>query len=165
MSSLETIPEVSKIGYLTWWNFPKKAWLIIFAELCIISSLAVSLYVTYLNDVYFQAYANSLSPVLVPVLSVAFGISSASIATYLYLGMKRIRASHDSSFSVKSKTYRGKGAKHPTNPRSQQPKPADSPPPAKLRPLTPSRNHVQGQNSPPKDRDDQPPSPERKKQL
>src|SRR2546428_10994172 len=91
MNSHETILEVSKIGYLTWWNFPKKAWLIIIGELAVITSLSVWLYLTYLNNIYFQTYANSLSPILVPVLSVAFGISSASIATYLYLGMKRIR--------------------------------------------------------------------------
>src|SRR5881628_3864184 len=87
--------EVSKIGYLTWWNFPKKAWLMILGELAVITSLSVSLYATYLTNIYFQAYVNSLSPILVPLLSVAFGISSASIATYLYLGMKRIRISQE----------------------------------------------------------------------
>src|SRR5437899_2640331 len=91
MNSHETILEVSKIDYLTWWNFPKKAWLIIIGELAVIASLSVWLYLTYLNDLYFQTYTNGLSPILVPVLSVAFVISSASIATYLYLGMKRIR--------------------------------------------------------------------------
>ena len=93
--SNETVLEVSEIGYLTWWNFPKKAWLIIIGELGVITSLSIWVYLTYLNDVYFQTYANGLSPILVPILSVAFGISSASIATYLYLGMKKIRTSQE----------------------------------------------------------------------
>src|SRR5437762_9848078 len=47
--SHETVLEVSKIDYLTWWNFPKKAWLIIIVELGIIASLSGWLYSTYLN--------------------------------------------------------------------------------------------------------------------
>src|SRR6266540_1922732 len=104
-NSRETNPEVSNIDYLTWWNFPKKAWLIIIGELAVITSLSVWLYLTYLNDIYFQTYANSLSPILVPVLSVAFGISSASIATYLYLGMKRIRTSQEPQVSVRNRGH------------------------------------------------------------
>src|SRR6266571_3669079 len=99
------------MGYLTWWNFPKKAWLIIIVELGIIASLSGWLYSTYLNNVYFQTYVDSLSPVLVPVLSVAFGISSASIATYLYLGMKRIRISQELEAPVKKKVQQRKASK------------------------------------------------------
>ena len=108
MNSHETIPEVSKIDYLTWWNFPKKAWLIILVELAVIMSLSVSLYITYLSNVYFQTYVNSISPILVPVLSVAFGISSASIATLLYLGMKRIRTLQEPETSVKKRSQQRK---------------------------------------------------------
>src|SRR5207245_131578 len=107
MNSHETILEVSKIDYLTWWNYPKKAWLIIIGELAVITSLSVSLYITYMSNIYFQTYVNSLSPILVPILSVAFGVSSASVATYLYLGMRRIRGPLENeafSTSVKKKT-------------------------------------------------------------
>ena len=79
------------MGYFNWWSFPKKAWLIILTEFVVISALSAWLYATYLNDVYFQSYTNSLVPIMVPILSVAFGISSATIAAYLYLGMKRIQ--------------------------------------------------------------------------
>src|SRR5467141_4989534 len=116
MDSHETILEVSKIGYLTWWNFPKKAWLIIIGQLAMITSLSISLYITYLTNVYFQAYANTLSPILVPVLSVAFGISSASIATYLYLGMKRIRTFQQPEAPVKKRAQQRKTPKRPTQP-------------------------------------------------
>ena len=92
------------MGYLTWWNFPKKAWLIILGELSAVVTLSVSLYLTYLNDAYFQSYANGLSPMLVPVLSVAFGISSASIAAYLYVGIRRIQIERDPESPVKKKT-------------------------------------------------------------
>jgi len=88
---------------LTWWNFPKKAWLIIIGELAIITSLSLSLYITYLTNVYFQIYVNTLSPILVPALSVAFGISSASIAGYLYVRIRRIQIGQDARSYIKKK--------------------------------------------------------------
>src|SRR5207245_7165811 len=121
MNSHETILEVSKIDYLTWWNFPKKAWLIIIGELAVIASLSVWLYLTYLNDLYFQTYTNGLSPILVPVLSVAFGISSASIATYLYLGMKRIRTTQAPDISVKKRVSLRKIQNRPPKPSNTLP--------------------------------------------
>src|SRR5712691_1086648 len=110
------------MGYLAWWNFPKKAWLIIIGELGVITSLSIWLYLTYLNDIYFQTYANSLSPVLVPALSVAFGISSASIATYLYLGMKRIRTFQEPGVPIKKKAQQRKIPRRPLHLATSQPK-------------------------------------------
>jgi len=164
-NSHETTLEVSEIGYLTWWNFPKKAWLIIIGELVVITSLSVSLYTTYLSNVYFQSYVNSLSPILVPILSVAFGISSASIATYLYLGMKRIRAFQEPEVSVKKRAQQRKTSKRSPQP-STQPKATDSLPSisAKLKPIAPFQSRVQPQKPPLKDREDHAPSPETRKQ-
>ena len=144
------------MGYFTWWNFPKKAWLIIVGELGVITSLSIWLYLTYLNDIYFQTYANSLSPVLVPVLSVAFGISSASIATYLYLGMKRIRTSHDSRVTLRNRAHPQKSPKRPLHPLTSQAKIADSlqTAPTKLKPIAPSQGHAQTQKPPSKERDE-----------
>ncbi|HEX9240475.1 MAG TPA: hypothetical protein VF910_07490 [Candidatus Bathyarchaeia archaeon] len=166
MSSHETIPEVSKIGYLTWWNFPKKAWLIIIGELAIITSLSVALYITYLSNVYFQTYVNSLSPILVPVLSVAFGISSASIATYLYLGMKRIRTLQEPETPVKKRIQQRKTPKRLPPPSTSQPKGADSPSTisAKLKSVAPPQSHVQSQKPPMKEREDHNSNPDGKKQ-
>src|SRR5713226_3329551 len=132
------------MGYLTWWNFPKKAWLIILGELGVITSLTVWLYLTYLNDIYFQSYANSLSPILVPVLSVAFGISSASIATYLYLGMKRIRTSQELEAPVKRRVQSPRASKRLSQPSTSPPKGADLPltTSAKLRPIAPPKGLV-----------------------
>ena len=48
-------------------------------------------YSEYLNNPYFQSYVNSLSPILVPIVSVGFGIASATIATVLYFTMRNIR--------------------------------------------------------------------------
>jgi hypothetical protein len=155
------------MGYLTWWNFPKKAWLIILAQLGVITSLSVWLYLTYLNDVYFQSYTNTLSPVLVPVLSVAFGISSASIATYLYLGMKRFQGLRESGVPAKNRGHRGKPSRRPLNSQNPQPRTNEVPQqtPAKLKPLAPSQSHPQNQTSPLKEREDKSPSAEKKKQL
>jgi len=163
--SHETVLEVSKIDYLTWWNFPKKAWLIIIVELGIIASLSGWLYSTYLNNVYFQAYVDSLSPVLVPVLSVAFGISSASIATYLYLGMKRIQTSQEPEAPAKRRVQSRRASKRPPQPSTLPPKVADLPPTtsAKLRPVTPPQGHLQTEKPPPKEREDHNSKPENKK--
>jgi hypothetical protein len=164
-NSHETIPEVSEIGYLTWWNFPKKAWLIIMGELGVITSLSVWLYLTYLNDVYFQSYANGFYPILVPVLSVAFGISSASIATYLYLGMKRIRTSHEPEVPIKKRVHPRKTSKHPIQPLTSPSKNSDLPQTvsAKLKPIAPPQSHAQIQKPPLKEREDHSSSPETRK--
>jgi hypothetical protein len=150
--------EVSEIGYLTWWNFPKKAWLIIIGELGLIVSLSVWLYATYLNDFYFQSYTNGFSPILVPILSVAFGISSASIATYLYIGMKRVRTSQPLEAPVKKRIHSRKAQKRLSQMTTSQPKVADLPPtvPAKLKPIAPPQTHVQTQKPPAKEREGQP---------
>ena len=131
-----------------------------------ITSLSVSLYITYLSNAYFQTYVNSLSPILVPTLSVAFGISSASIATYLYLGMKRIRTSREPEAPFKKKLQHRKTSKRPLQPSTSQPKVSDSPPTvsAKLKPLAPPQNHAQRQNPPLKERDEHASAPESRKQ-
>jgi hypothetical protein len=135
--------EVSEIGYLTWWNFPKKAWLIILGELGVIASLSGWLYSIYLNNVYFQTYVDGLSPVLVPVLSVAFGISSASIATYLYLGMRRIRTVKEPYLRSNSKVKQRKTVRRP---KSLISGPPQAPEPIRTLPMNPkpviSPNHT-----------------------
>jgi len=144
------------MGYLTWWNFPKKAWLVIVGELGIIACLTGLLYATYLNNVYFQTYVDSLSPVLVPVLSVAFGISSASIATYLYLGMKRIQTLREPEAAVKKRAQSRRAPKRLMPPSASQPKAADllQTVPAKLKPVAPTQAHAQNHKLPLKERHD-----------
>ena len=44
-----------------------------------------------MNNLYFQNYVNGLSPILLPIVSVGFGITSATVATLLYFTMKNIR--------------------------------------------------------------------------
>lgn len=153
---MKSILEVSEIGYLTWWNFPRRAWLIIITELGIIATLSGLLYSTYLNNVYFQTYVDSLSPVLVPALSVAFGISSAAIATYLYLGMKRIRTYQDPGIPVRKKAQSRRTTKKPPQPEISPPKIADLSPSttAKLKPIAPSQRHAQPHKSPLKESED-----------
>ena len=166
MHSHETILEVSQIGYLTWWNFPKKAWLIIIVELGIIASLSGWLYLTYLNNIYFQAYVDSLSPVLVPVLSVAFGVSSASIATYLYLGMKRIRTIQVPEIPVKKRLHPRKTPRRTPQLSTSQHKAGESPPTnlAKLKPTTTLQTDSQTQKPPLKGHEDSPSSTGTRKQ-
>ena len=136
----------SETGYFTWWNFPKKAWLIIIAEMCVITSLSVWFYATYLNDIYFQSYVNGLAPLLVPVLIVAFGVCSASIATYLYLGMKRFHVINRTVIPTKKKFTPKKIDRHPSSqtvPTANSSESSAAGPPAKLRPLSPIHKHAQ----------------------
>jgi len=135
-------------------------------ELAIITSLSLSLYITYLSNSYFQTYVNSLSPILVPVLSVAFGISSASIATYLYLGMKRIRTFQDPEPAAKKRAHPRKTPKHPQQSSTSQPKPVDLPPviSAKLKPIAPPQSQVQTQKPPSKERENRASNPEARNQ-
>jgi len=126
-------------------------------ELAIITSLSLSLYITYLTNVYFQIYVNTLSPILVPILSVAFGISSASIATYLYLGMKRIRTLQEPEVFAKKRDHSPRRtSKHSPHPSTSPPRVADVPQtiPAKLKPIAPPQSHAQSQKHPLKERHD-----------
>ncbi len=79
------------IGYFTWWNLPQRAWYLILAELVIIIFLASSLVMEYFYNAYFRNYVDSLSPILIPLASVAFGVSSATVAARLYMGMRRVQ--------------------------------------------------------------------------
>lgn len=139
------------MGYLTWWSFPKKAWLIILGELCVIASLSLSLYATYLNDVYFQSYANSLSPILVPTLSVAFGLSSASIAAYLYIGIKRMQMEKKAESPLNKKGSHSTRDSIEVNRESGSPSRNDTPPQqtrSRLKPIVPSNGHVRSKPHP-----------------
>jgi hypothetical protein len=78
------------VPLLEWWSIPRKAWIMILAELCVIVGLCGSVVSTYFNDIYFQIYVNSLAPILIPVASLGFGVASASTATVLYFRMKNL---------------------------------------------------------------------------
>jgi hypothetical protein len=91
------------VGLLEWWSIPRKAWIIILAELFVIVGLSGSVASVYFNDIYFQAYVNSLAPILVPVVSVGFGIASASTATILYFRMKNLTRAGESTLEEGAK--------------------------------------------------------------
>jgi len=57
----------------------------------VIITLANWVYSEYVNNTYFQSYVNNLSPILLPIVSVGFGITSATIATLLYFTMRNMR--------------------------------------------------------------------------
>ena len=75
---------------MEWWDIPRRGWIIILTELAVIVGLGGWVYSEYLNNPYFQIYVNSLSPILVPIVSVGFGIASATVATVLYFTMRNI---------------------------------------------------------------------------
>src|SRR5205807_4970102 len=90
-SSKNTRTGVPVIQLLEWWSIPRRGWIIILTELVVIISLGSWVYAEYLSNSYFQSYINSLSPAIVPIISVAFGIASATVATLLYFTMRSIR--------------------------------------------------------------------------
>ena len=76
---------------MRWWSIPRQGWIIILAELAVIVTLASWVYSEYVNNPYFQSYVNGLSPILLPIVSVGFGITSATVATLLYFTMRNVR--------------------------------------------------------------------------
>lgn len=88
---------VSAFQLMEWWNIPRRGWIIILTELAVIIGLASWAYSEYLNNTYFQGYMNNLSPVLVPIVSVGLGITSATAATLLYFTMKNMRRREEPS--------------------------------------------------------------------
>jgi hypothetical protein len=97
---------VQAIQLLEWWKIPRRGWIIILGELAVIISLGSWVYSEYVNNPYFQIYVNSLSPILVPIISVSFGIISATVATLLYFTMRNIRR-RDHSKQEELHTKRG----------------------------------------------------------
>jgi hypothetical protein len=82
---------VKVLRLLRWWKIPPRGWIIILGELAVIITLASWVYSEYVNNLYFQSYVNGLSPILLPIVSVGFGITSAIVATLLYFTMKNMR--------------------------------------------------------------------------
>jgi hypothetical protein len=77
-----------------------------------------------LNNSYFQSYVNSLSPILVPIVSVGFGIASATVATMLYFTLRNIRQTRgleEEDLAVK-RSARKKTARKPqvASPRNER---------------------------------------------
>src|SRR2546422_11373410 len=89
-SSKNARTGVPVIQMLEWWSIPRRGWIIILGELVVIIGLGGWVYAEYLNNSYFQGYVNSLSPILVPIVSVGFGIASATVATVLYFTMRKV---------------------------------------------------------------------------
>ena len=106
-----------RIGFLTWWDLPKRAWVLIFGQLAIILFLALSLVSEYLNNIYYRGYVNNILPILIPVLSVAFGVTSTTIAIKLFLDLQEIRTLQeevDTEGRRRSQSKRPKRASAPT---------------------------------------------------
>jgi len=110
---------------------------------------------------------DSLSPALVPVLSVAFGISSASIATYLYLGMKRIQTLQEPEALVKKRVQARRAPQRHTALLSSKPsavEPSEALP-AKPKSTLTTPPHVQTQKPPLREREESGSSTDKRKQL
>jgi hypothetical protein len=82
---------VQAIQLLEWWKIPRRGWIIILGELAVIITLSSWVYSEYVNNTYFQNYVNGFSPILLPIVSVGFGITSATVATLLYFTMRNMR--------------------------------------------------------------------------
>ena len=134
-----------------WWGIPRQGWFIILAELSAIIGLSTWVVTEYLNNVYFQSYVNGLAPILVPVLSVAFGVASASAATILYFGMKNLRRSDTTETAMEPSRKRSQAKKTVRNPAADvKPlrtvaSPSNQPP--RLKPVAPPRNNTSRDSS------------------
>ena len=134
-----------------WWGIPRQGWFIILAELSAIIGLSTWVVTEYLNNIYFQSYVNGLAPILVPVLSVAFGVASASAATILYFGMKNLRRSDATASAVEPSRKRSQPKKTARNlggdvkPLRTVASPSNQPP--RLKPIAPPRSSASRDSS------------------
>src|SRR5947208_17037385 len=80
-SSKNARTGVRVIQLLEWWSIPRRGWIIILTELAVIIGLSSWVYAEYLSNAYFQSYVNSLSPVVVPSISMWLGIASHTVHT------------------------------------------------------------------------------------
>jgi hypothetical protein len=138
------------LGLLEWWSIPRKAWIIILAELSVIVVLASSVASVYFNDINFQVYVNSLAPILVPVVSVGFGIASASTATILYFRMKNLTRAGKTTVEEDAKP---RGQKHAarrmaTNDRTGKSITSSVSQASRLRPLMPGASPARSPATP-----------------
>ncbi len=135
---------------------PRRAWYLILAELAVILFLASSLVMEYFYNVYFHNYVDSLSPILIPLASVAFGVSSATIAVRLYVGTRRIQTAQEEtrvpvrrrSTSLRTRRKTLTPTSPPQNPtpsgpvdaskKKPEPKPDQKPAPAAASPPKPA---------------------------
>ena len=125
---------------MTWWNIPRRGWVIILAQMALIVFLGAGFYSEYLNNSYFQTYVNGLAPILIPVLSVTFGISSATVATFLYFGMRRITQTQETEMgtTVRKRSQTRRTARKTLGVSEQKPARTTSEPPtsvSRLRPI------------------------------
>ena len=109
-----------KLALLNWWKIPRRAWVIILSELSVILFLSSWVYLEYLNSPYFQSYVNSLAPIILPIFSVAFGVTSATVATYLYFGMRRVQQSEHTGDVPRRRLHRKGRKTHSSTSKSDQ---------------------------------------------
>jgi len=83
------------MNILEWWEFPRKAWIIILAQTGLVLFLSSWLLAEYLNNPFMQQYLTKLAPTIVPILSLAFGATAAMTATTLYLRFRKLKEAND----------------------------------------------------------------------
>ena len=83
------------MNILEWWEFPRKAWIIILGQTALVLFLSSWLLAEYLNNPFMQQYLTNLAPTIVPILSLAFGATAAMTATTLYLRFRKLKEAND----------------------------------------------------------------------
>jgi hypothetical protein len=87
--------DSERVNILEWWEFPRKAWIIILSQSILVLFLSSWLLSEYLNNPFMQQYLANLAPTVVPILSLAFGITAAMTATTLYLRFRKLKQAND----------------------------------------------------------------------
>src|SRR3990172_7704340 len=115
------------IPFLEWWRIPKTGWLIILTQLSVILFFTGWVYQEAQYNSYFQAYLNSVLPLVTAVLIVALAITAAPTISILRRRIRRTQQARQTT--MRPKTV--KRTQPPTSPHPQvskhAPKPTDKP--------------------------------------
>ena len=113
--------------FLEWWRIPKTGWLIILTQLSVILFFTGWVYQEAQYNSYFQAYLNSVLPLVTAVLIVALAITAAPTISILRRRIRRTQQARQTTMRPKAVTR----TQSPTRPHPQvskhAPKPTDKP--------------------------------------
>src|SRR3989304_2557401 len=90
--------------FLEWWRIPKTGWLVILTQLSIILFFTGWVYQEAQYNSYFQAYLNSVSPLVTAVLIVALAITAAPTISILRRRIRRVQQARQTPIRPKTVT-------------------------------------------------------------
>ena len=113
--------------FLEWWRIPKTGWLIILTQLSVILFFTGWVYQEAQYNSYFQAYLNSVLPLVTAVLIVALAITTAPTISILRRRIRRTQQARQTTMRPKTVTRTQPPTRTHPQVSKHAPKPTDKP--------------------------------------